>query len=89
MCTSTLTQVNTLAVHQAAKRGLTLQPKSTYSSSMDAEHVVSTLNEVLECYEKELEGMGKKIEKAERALSEAQEQFNERWKQSGEEQKQT
>ncbi|XP_071787200.1 coiled-coil domain-containing protein 158-like [Asterias amurensis] len=82
---STMSEVHTLTILHATKRGLT--PKA-YSNPMDYEHIGSELKEVLDFYEKEIEGMGKKIEKAERELSETQEQFAEKWKQSGEEQKQ-
>ena len=80
-----MSEVHTLTILHATKRGLT--PKA-YSNPMDYEHIGSELKEVLDFYEKEIEGMGKKIEKAERELSETQEQFAEKWKQSGEEQKQ-
>ncbi|XP_038056339.1 coiled-coil domain-containing protein 158-like [Patiria miniata] len=87
-CNATLTQVMQLTVHHAAHRGLTLSHKTNYSGPMDSELVANTLKEVLEFYEKELDGMRQKIGKAELELTEAREQFTERWRENGEEQKQ-
>ncbi|XP_022079593.1 coiled-coil domain-containing protein 158-like isoform X2 [Acanthaster planci] len=87
-CSAALAQAASLTVSHATKRGLTLVHRTTYSGPVDSEQVVGSLKEVLEHYEKELEGMRQKVGKAELGLMEAKEQFAARWKQNGEEQKQ-
>ena len=55
---------------------------------MDLGHVVNSLKQVLEHYEKELEEMGQKVGKVEKRLKAAQEEFAGKWQQNGDEQKQ-